>query len=259
THRRYIGLHFNRFSPFGTRQSLMTQGFFTLTSAPSGRDSVENDPHQRRQRTSITADNIVLYGTLLRRISAARIFMILHTVQGAISHLVIVLYSTVAFEIEGMQSTANMLFKLYSIPRDRRAEIREGYTIVNTWSVLLDNLQNSFQSADELKFRKLSARTLCRKMREPLISILFMFKERSIPFLSIDVYRIQTWDGCCTVNFFRLHRLRRLGLSDNEIHRLPPDIQNFENLVELDVSRNDEKMGRFLGYFWNDRSRIYIL
>ncbi|XP_068081484.1 protein lap4 isoform X6 [Anabrus simplex] len=40
-------------------------------------------------------------------------------------------------------------------------------------------------------------------------------------------------------NFFRLHRLRKLGLSDNEIHRLPPDIQNFENLVELDVSRND--------------------
>ncbi|XP_039279782.1 protein scribble homolog isoform X7 [Nilaparvata lugens] len=40
-------------------------------------------------------------------------------------------------------------------------------------------------------------------------------------------------------NFFRLHRLRRLGLSDNEIHRLPPEIQNFENLVELDVSRND--------------------
>ncbi|XP_042875528.1 protein lap4-like isoform X9 [Penaeus japonicus] len=40
-------------------------------------------------------------------------------------------------------------------------------------------------------------------------------------------------------NFFRLHKLRRLGLSDNEISRLPPDIQNFENLVELDVSRND--------------------
>lgn len=39
-------------------------------------------------------------------------------------------------------------------------------------------------------------------------------------------------------NFFRLHRLRRLGLSDNEIHKLPADIQNFENLVELDVSRN---------------------
>jgi protein scribble len=42
-------------------------------------------------------------------------------------------------------------------------------------------------------------------------------------------------------NFFRLHRLRRLGLSDNEIHRLPPDIQNFENLVELDVSRNGKR------------------
>lgn len=49
-------------------------------------------------------------------------------------------------------------------------------------------------------------------------------------------------------NFFRLHRLRRLGLSDNEIHRLPPDIQNFENLVELDVSRNGNlgKSSRFL-------------
>lgn len=42
----------------------------------------------------------------------------------------------------------------------------------------------------------------------------------------------------CFQNFFRLHRLRKLGLSDNEIHRLPSDIQNFENLVELDVSRN---------------------
>lgn len=39
-------------------------------------------------------------------------------------------------------------------------------------------------------------------------------------------------------NFFRLHRLRKLGLSDNEIIKLPSDIQNFENLVELDVSRN---------------------
>ncbi|XP_074103212.1 scribble planar cell polarity protein isoform X5 [Cotesia typhae] len=40
-------------------------------------------------------------------------------------------------------------------------------------------------------------------------------------------------------NFFRLQRLRKLGLSDNEIRRLPPDIQNFENLVEFDISRND--------------------
>lgn len=39
-------------------------------------------------------------------------------------------------------------------------------------------------------------------------------------------------------NFFRLHRLRKLGLSDNEINNLPSDIQNFEHLVELDVSRN---------------------
>ncbi|KAK6629848.1 hypothetical protein RUM43_003668 [Polyplax serrata] len=40
-------------------------------------------------------------------------------------------------------------------------------------------------------------------------------------------------------NFFRLQRLRRLGLSDNEIQNLSPDIGNFECLVELDVSRND--------------------
>ena len=39
-------------------------------------------------------------------------------------------------------------------------------------------------------------------------------------------------------NFFRLGKLRKLGLSDNEIQNLPPDIQNFGNLVELDVSRN---------------------
>ncbi|XP_076655479.1 scribble planar cell polarity protein [Halictus rubicundus] len=40
-------------------------------------------------------------------------------------------------------------------------------------------------------------------------------------------------------NFFRLQRLRKLGLSDNEIRVLPPHIQNFESLVELDVSRNN--------------------
>ncbi|EDS27691.1 tak1 [Culex quinquefasciatus] len=50
----------------------------------------------------------------------------------------------------------------------------------------------------------------------------------------------RSFDGCRLVaNFFRLHRLRKLGLSDNEIMKLPSDIQNFENLVELDVSRND--------------------
>uniref|UniRef100_S4RWI2 Scribble planar cell polarity protein n=1 Tax=Petromyzon marinus TaxID=7757 RepID=S4RWI2_PETMA len=39
--------------------------------------------------------------------------------------------------------------------------------------------------------------------------------------------------------FFRLHNLRKLGLSDNELQRLPPDIANFMHLVDLDMSRND--------------------
>lgn len=39
-------------------------------------------------------------------------------------------------------------------------------------------------------------------------------------------------------NFFRLMKLRKLGLSDNEIQRIPGDIGNFINLVELDISRN---------------------
>uniref|UniRef100_H0XLT4 Protein scribble homolog n=1 Tax=Otolemur garnettii TaxID=30611 RepID=H0XLT4_OTOGA len=39
--------------------------------------------------------------------------------------------------------------------------------------------------------------------------------------------------------FFRLLNLRKLGLSDNEIQRLPPEVANFMQLVELDVSRND--------------------
>ena len=43
---------------------------------------------------------------------------------------------------------------------------------------------------------------------------------------------------CAFQNFFRLLQLRKLGISDNEISRLPPDIANFMNLVELDVSRN---------------------
>ncbi|XP_053678019.1 protein lap4-like [Anopheles nili] len=40
-------------------------------------------------------------------------------------------------------------------------------------------------------------------------------------------------------SFFRLYRLRKLGLSDNDIIKIPSDIQNFVNLVELDVSRNE--------------------
>ncbi|KAM9826868.1 protein scribble homolog [Neosynchiropus ocellatus] len=39
--------------------------------------------------------------------------------------------------------------------------------------------------------------------------------------------------------FFRLHNLRKLGLSDNVIQRLPPEVANFTQLVELDISRND--------------------
>lgn len=41
--------------------------------------------------------------------------------------------------------------------------------------------------------------------------------------------------------FFQLVKLRKLGLSDNEIQRLPPEIANFMQLVELDVSRNGKK------------------
>ena len=40
-------------------------------------------------------------------------------------------------------------------------------------------------------------------------------------------------------HFFRLQKLRKLGLSDNEIQNLPSEIENFEHLVDLDVSRND--------------------
>ncbi|XP_059528380.1 protein scribble homolog isoform X3 [Myotis daubentonii] len=43
----------------------------------------------------------------------------------------------------------------------------------------------------------------------------------------------------CSQPFFRLLNLRKLGLSDNEIQRLPPEVANFMQLVELDVSRND--------------------
>uniref|UniRef100_A0A182MVH2 LRRNT domain-containing protein n=1 Tax=Anopheles culicifacies TaxID=139723 RepID=A0A182MVH2_9DIPT len=46
--------------------------------------------------------------------------------------------------------------------------------------------------------------------------------------------------ACVPMNgFFRLYRLRKLGLSDNDIIKIPSDIQNFVNLVELDVSRNE--------------------
>lgn len=47
----------------------------------------------------------------------------------------------------------------------------------------------------------------------------------------------------CPQPFFRLLNLRKLGLSDNEIQRLPPEVANFMQLVELDVSRNGEGPG----------------
>lgn len=47
--------------------------------------------------------------------------------------------------------------------------------------------------------------------------------------------------------FFRLLNLRKLGLSDNEIQRLPPEVANFMQLVELDVSRNGMELGQAWG------------
>ncbi|EMP40241.1 Leucine-rich repeat-containing protein 1 [Chelonia mydas] len=47
-----------------------------------------------------------------------------------------------------------------------------------------------------------------------------------------------THRGGDTMPFFQLVKLRKLGLSDNEIQRLPPEIANFMQLVELDLSRN---------------------
>lgn len=52
----------------------------------------------------------------------------------------------------------------------------------------------------------------------------------------------------CPQPFFRLLNLRKLGLSDNEIQRLPPEVANFMQLVELDVSRNGVEPGASLGW-----------
>uniref|UniRef100_A0A183BVP4 Leucine-rich repeat-containing protein 1 n=1 Tax=Globodera pallida TaxID=36090 RepID=A0A183BVP4_GLOPA len=37
----------------------------------------------------------------------------------------------------------------------------------------------------------------------------------------------------------RLQKLQRLGLSDNDIHRLPAEVAALQNLMELNLSRND--------------------
>ena len=40
-----------------------------------------------------------------------------------------------------------------------------------------------------------------------------------------------------------LYDLRRLGLSDDEVARLPPEVANLANLQEFDISRNSEVPG----------------
>ncbi|KAI6205663.1 hypothetical protein M3Y94_00817900 [Aphelenchoides besseyi] len=40
-------------------------------------------------------------------------------------------------------------------------------------------------------------------------------------------------------SLFRLQKLQRLGLSDNDIHRLPPDVAALQGLADLNISRND--------------------
>lgn len=46
--------------------------------------------------------------------------------------------------------------------------------------------------------------------------------------------------------FFRLLNLRRLGLSDNLLQKLPPDVSNFMQLVELDLSKNGTPKSQIL-------------
>jgi hypothetical protein len=41
--------------------------------------------------------------------------------------------------------------------------------------------------------------------------------------------------------FFQLHRLVKLGLSDNAFQHLPNDIGRFTGLVELDISKNGDR------------------
>uniref|UniRef100_A0A8C0AXV1 Protein scribble homolog n=1 Tax=Buteo japonicus TaxID=224669 RepID=A0A8C0AXV1_9AVES len=57
--------------------------------------------------------------------------------------------------------------------------------------------------------------------------------------LSASVDQTHKHCSVCGQPFFRLLNLRKLGLSDNEIQRLPPEVANFMQLVELDISRND--------------------
>ena len=58
---------------------------------------------------------------------------------------------------------------------------------------------------------------------------------------ALQIFVRPTWTCFVFQQFFQLVKLRKLGLSDNEIQRLPPEIANFMQLVELDVSRNGKK------------------
>lgn len=52
----------------------------------------------------------------------------------------------------------------------------------------------------------------------------------------------QIVDVCLYIkDCFRLKRLRKLSVSQNEIDTIPDDIQNLDTLVELDVSKNGER------------------
>lgn len=44
---------------------------------------------------------------------------------------------------------------------------------------------------------------------------------------------------------FRLSNLQRLGLSDNDVHYVPADIQQLRQLVELNLSRNGPSFEEF--------------
>jgi len=43
---------------------------------------------------------------------------------------------------------------------------------------------------------------------------------------------------CILQAFYQLHQLRRLTLGDNQISHLSPDVANFEQLQEFDISHN---------------------
>lgn len=62
-------------------------------------------------------------------------------------------------------------------------------------------------------------------------------KLRNVDWISRNVYNLHFF-LVIPQPFFRLYNLRRLGLSDNEIARLPPEVGNLANLEEFDISRN---------------------